>query len=47
MCSIGDTLDYASYPGLSHDVIGVVSAPAALAWMQAILAGQKAPTTCR
>jgi hypothetical protein len=46
LCSIRDTVDYVSYPGLSHDVIGVVSAPDALSWMEAILAGEDAPTTC-
>lgn len=46
LCSIGDTVDSMSFPGLSHDVIGTVSAPDALAWMQNILAGRGATTTC-
>lgn len=46
LCAKGDTLNLKSYPGLSHEVIGFDSAPDALAWMQAILAGQPAPTTC-
>lgn len=46
LCGIGNTVDYKSYEGLSHTVIGFVSAPDALAWMQAILAGQAVPDTC-
>lgn len=46
LCSKGDTVDYKSYPGLSHTIIGYESAPDALAWMQSILAGEPAPNTC-
>ncbi len=46
LCSMGDTVNLKSYPGLSHDVIGYESAPDALAWMQSIQSGQPAPTTC-
>lgn len=46
MCGIGDTVDYKTYEGLSHTVIGFESAPDALAWMQGILAGGAAPDTC-
>ena len=46
LCKVGNQVDYKSYPGLSHTVIGFASAPDALAWMQAILAGQAAPDTC-
>jgi len=46
LCSIGDTVNLKSYPGLSHEVIGYESAPDALAWMQSIAGGQPAPTTC-
>jgi len=46
LCAKGDTVDYAVYPGLSHTIIGYASAPAALTWMQAILAGKPATNTC-
>ncbi|MFN8027986.1 MAG: lipase family protein [Acidimicrobiia bacterium] len=46
LCTKGDTVDYDVFPGLSHTEIGFASAPNALAWMQAILAGQAAPDTC-
>ena len=42
----GDTVDYVQFPGLSHTIIGYASAPDALAWMQAILAGQPPTNTC-
>jgi len=46
LCTKGDTVDYVQFPGLSHTVIGYASAPDALAWMQAILAGKAATNTC-
>lgn len=46
LCTLRDTVDYKTYPGLSHTVIGFESAPDALTWMQGILAGQSAPDTC-
>jgi acetyl esterase/lipase len=46
LCSIGNTVNYKTYQGLSHTVIGFESAPDVLAWMQSILAGQAAPNTC-
>ena len=46
LCAKGDTVDYAVYQGLSHTIIGYASAPAALEWMQGILAGQAPTNTC-
>jgi len=46
LCVTGDTVNLKSYPGLSHTIIGYVSAPDALAWMQSIAGGQPAPSTC-
>ncbi len=45
-CPIGDTVQYLHVTGASHGTVVFEAAPTIVAWMNARLAGQPAPTTC-
>jgi pimeloyl-ACP methyl ester carboxylesterase len=45
-CPIGDTVEYLHVTGATHDTVVFEAAPTIVAWMDARLAGDPAPTTC-
>jgi len=45
-CPIGDTVQYLHVPGATHGTVVFEAAPTIVAWMDARLSGQPAPTTC-
>jgi len=45
-CPIGDTMQYLHVTGATHGTVVFEAAPTIVAWMNARLAGQPAPTTC-
>ena len=45
-CPIGDTVQYLHVKGATHGTVVFEAAPTIVAWMNARLAGEPAPTTC-
>ena len=46
VCPIGDTVQYLHVPGATHGTVVFTAAPTIVAWMDARLAGDTAPSTC-